>query len=160
MQETWKQIDGYEDYEISNLWNVVSTKFSKRKELKKLPYWKGYLWVELYKNWKSKRFYIHRLVYWTFSESVLQYAWNIVMHKDNNPENNNIDNLKLWTQKQNIEQRELENRWNRKVLTIIQVKLIRLMLDMGKITREIAEHFKVSQSAISHIKKWRTWHNI
>lgn len=111
MQETWKTIKGYPNYEISNLGNVKSlsritrnAKCSgyKRKErlLKQFSNKKGYLMVKLYseKN-KSKSITVHRLVAQTFIPNPNNLPQ--VNHKDENKMNNSVDNLEWCTNEYN-----------------------------------------------------------
>ena len=65
MQEIWKDIPGYENYQISNLGNVKSLNYlrtGKEKLLKPGLSSSGYYFVPLCKNGEKKYFNIHRLV--------------------------------------------------------------------------------------------------
>lgn len=94
-------IKGYEGlYEIDNLGNVFSviTTTSRRKGILK-PYLNtsGYLRVNLYKDSKVKKFYIHRLVAQAFIPN--NFGFEVVNHKDGNKLNNCVSNLEWCTQK-------------------------------------------------------------
>ena len=68
--EIWKKIEGYENYEVSNLGNVKSLNYNhtgKEQILKAGKTKQGYLYVILHKNGKRKKYLIHRLVYETFN---------------------------------------------------------------------------------------------
>ena len=97
--EIWKDIEGYENYQISSFGRVKSVKFGKEKILKPRIK-KGYLLVDLYKNGKRKMCSIHRLVAMTF----LPNSQNLpqVNHIDENSLNNKVDNLEWCTSKYNI----------------------------------------------------------
>jgi len=61
-----------------------------------------YKYVTLYKNKKTKRARVHRLVAETFLDNFT--ASCVVMHLDNNTTNNNVNNLKCGTQSENMQQ--------------------------------------------------------
>lgn len=97
-------IKGYEGlYEIDNLGNVYSiiTSTGRRKGILK-PYLNtsGHLRVNLYKDAKGKKFYVHRLVAQAFIPNSL--GLEVVNHKDGNKLNNCVSNLEWCTQKSNI----------------------------------------------------------
>ena len=83
----WKQIKGYESYSISNKGEVKNT--VTKKNLKKILTSNGYFIVNLYKNKKAKRFYIHRLVAFNFLETSKNKKQ--VNHKDDVKTNNVLE---------------------------------------------------------------------
>lgn len=98
VNETWKDIDGYDGmYKISNLGNVYS--LYTKKILSQGTRKDGYKYVILNKNGKKKYKTIHRLV----AEAFICNPCNLpcVNHKDENPSNNNVDNLEWCTWKYN-----------------------------------------------------------
>lgn len=116
MQEIWKDLKEYENlYQISNLGRVKSLqrrksnynqkgftgtfKLIQEKILKPKVDRKGYLYVQLYKNGKSKMFKVHRLVAQTFIPNLRNKPQ--VNHKDGNKQNNFIDNLEWCTNTEN-----------------------------------------------------------
>lgn len=116
MKEIWKDIPNYQGlYQVSNLGNVRSldrkklqwNRFEiveviyKGKVLKPQITNRGYLKVCLSKNGKSKHFNIHKLVAMSFFEN---YDSNLTIdHIDCNKMNNNINNLRQITIKENIQ---------------------------------------------------------
>lgn len=99
MTEVYKKIEGYSNYEVSNLGNVRSLNYNKIKILKPIIKPNGYLHVALSKNGKVKYFLVHRLV----AEAFIPNLNNLpqVNHKDENPLNNCVTNLEYCTQKYN-----------------------------------------------------------
>ena len=103
-EEIWKPIKGYEGlYEISNLGRVKSLNYKgtgKEKILKNTENGKGYLFVDLYKNGKIKKFRIHRLVLMTF-KPIEGMGKLDVNHIDENKQNNSLENLEWCDRKYN-----------------------------------------------------------
>ena len=118
--EIWKDIKGYEGfYKVSNIGRVkrletitkcfdngnkVGYRIVKERILKAhLRINNGYASVPLSKNYKVKRFLIHRLVADSFIDNQKNYP--LVMHKDNNRQNNNVSNLQWGTHRMNHTQK-------------------------------------------------------
>ena len=59
-EEIWKEIEGFDNYQISNLGRVKNIKFDRL--VKPLLDNRGYIMVNLYKNGKMKRLLLHRLI--------------------------------------------------------------------------------------------------
>lgn len=93
-----KDITGFEGlYQISDNSDVISLKTGKV-----LNTWinnKGYKVVDLHKNGTTKHMLLHRLVAQEFIPNPNNYP--IVLHKDNNKLNVNIDNLSWGTYSEN-----------------------------------------------------------
>lgn len=102
--EIWKDIPGYEwKYKISNMWNIYSYKINR--ELKKQIHRDWYYRIRL--SWKA--WLVHRLVAIVFISNNIT---EVVMHIDNDPKNNKINNLKWGTQNENLLQCKNEWRFN------------------------------------------------
>lgn len=97
MEEEWKDIEGYENrYQVSNLGRVKSLKSNiimKQNLNKKYNRYSIMLW----KNGKSKRFWVARLVAKAFVFNLNPDIFTQVNHKDENKTNNNSDNLEWCT---------------------------------------------------------------
>lgn len=97
MEEEWKDIEGYENrYQVSNLGRVKSLKSNiimKQNLNKKYNRYSIMLW----KNGKSKRFWVARLVAKAFVFNPNSDIFTQVNHKDENKTNNNSDNLEWCT---------------------------------------------------------------
>lgn len=97
----WKDVPNYEGlYEINEYGEVKN----KKRGTYKLPFINdnGYKVIELWKNNIPKKFSVHRLVAMTFIPNPNNLP--IVMHKDNNPLNNHVSNLKWGTISENTKQ--------------------------------------------------------
>ena len=96
--EKWKDINGFENYKISDKGNVFSKKTNTI--MKPTPDKKGYLRISFYENGKNHTKKIHRLV----AEAFIENHDNLpeVNHKNENKENNNVWNLEWCTKKYNI----------------------------------------------------------
>ena len=94
-----KDIPGYEGlYTIDAHGRVYSIRRKMYMKGTPLPY--GHLAVALSKGGRSKLHYIHRLVANAFIPNPLNLP--IVHHVDENPQNNDVSNLKWCTQKENV----------------------------------------------------------
>lgn len=103
MRKAIKNYEGF--YEVDELGNVFSLDrfdgWINRKGKKLKPDWNsaGYGRVTLSKSGKTKRFFIHRLVYEAYYGEIPKDLQ--VHHIDENKENNSIQNLELVTQREN-----------------------------------------------------------
>jgi len=96
--EIWKDIKGYENkYQISNHGRVKSLKFNntKKEKILKMPKKNGYYCVSLWKNNKSKQYYVHILVAICFLNHNPCGYKKVIDHIDNNPLNNKTENLQI-----------------------------------------------------------------
>lgn len=92
MQEIWKDIEGFEDYQISNTGRIMT----KPKELKPKISSRGLLEIALCREQQRVGKMLGRLVYETFSGKQLTKN-DVVIYKDGNKANCNFDNLEVVT---------------------------------------------------------------
>jgi len=165
-EEIFKNIEGYSDYQVSNLGRIKS--FKQRKEGKILNLCKdkdGYFQINLCENGRSKPKLIHRLMFETFNDYKLKKG-EVIHHIKENPSSNILDNFQLMT---NSEHKRLhtiginrpgEKSGNHK-LTERNVIEIRKLSDEEILTQEeIGKMFGVSQETISLIKNRKLWKHI
>lgn len=112
MSEIWKDIEGYDGYQVSNLGRVRSVdriiittckgkeqKRHRKGKMRKLcKYTNGYLFVNMA---KVPNISVHRAVAMAFVPGYFEGA--LVNHKDENKQNNRWDNLEWVTKKENNE---------------------------------------------------------
>ncbi len=101
----WKQIDGYENYEVSICGQVRNV---KTKRILKPGLRKGYYRVDLSKDNKPKRHSVHRLVCKAFIPNLENC--NSVDHINNIRTDNTISNLRWCTNQQNSFNNSLSKR--------------------------------------------------
>lgn len=102
MIEIFKDIEGYEGYQISNYGRVKSLNYNrtgKEKILKPTKDKKNYLRVDLSKQGKRKQYQIHRLVAQAFLDNPNNYEQ--INHKNEIKTDNRVENLEWCTPKQN-----------------------------------------------------------
>lgn len=89
MEEIWKDIECFQNYQISNMGRVYSKKTKRMLTL--YPDKKGYLRVKFWENNKGYTFKVHRLV----AQAFIPNPDNLpqVNHKDESKDNNNVNNL-------------------------------------------------------------------
>lgn len=109
MEEIWKPIKSFEDYQVSNYGNVKSFKYGKGKILKQCISSVGYYHVNLYKNNKSTDRTVHQLVATAFLNFVQDGYKLVVNHKDFNKLNNHVDNLEIVTNRENSNKKHLKS---------------------------------------------------
>lgn len=108
MEEIWKKIEDYEDYEVSNLGNVRSTKRGNTKMLKPAIWWsqsshkteEKYLCVTLQQNGTRKCWAIHRLVANAFLPQDPKRLQ--INHKNGIKDDNRAENLEWCSQSENV----------------------------------------------------------
>lgn len=112
--EKWRFVEGYDNYLVSDKGNVMTlpiiskvidgtkkgTNQKAGKLLKQRALPSGHKQVALIKDGKPNWKYVHQLVAQTWLKRMKGNL--VVMHKDNNPNNNQLENLQWGTQLENI----------------------------------------------------------
>lgn len=162
-----KNIKNWENYTIDEFGNVKNSKTNKY--LKGALNNKGYLRVELHKNKKLKKFFVHRLVAEYFIENPLNKKQ--VNHKDGNKQNNRVDNLE-WVTNQENRNHALKHKLTKNLcgedapwskLTKKDVLYIRQLYNNDKTnfnTKELSKKYNVSYTQILMVAKRKSWKNV
>lgn len=103
MIEVWKDIDGYPNYQVSNMGRVKSLNYKltgKEKIMNICNGGSGYLKICLSKDGKRKQYFIHRLV----AQAFIPNPNNLpqVNHRDEDKQNNSVENLEWCDAKYNM----------------------------------------------------------
>ena len=96
--EMWKNIAGYEKYQVSNHGRVRSIDYNHTGQIRELAQncnRGGYMYVNLYNQGKRKTHMIHRLVAEAFLENPEQLP--VINHIDCDKRNNHVSNLEFCT---------------------------------------------------------------
>jgi len=170
MDERWKKIDKFPDYEISNLGNIRRINpdsFNRNMKILNPQVKKnGYLEINLFKNRKGYFLSLHRLVLETFDPvenmNILQ-----VNHKKGIKSDNRLKELEWMTCSEN-HKHAFKNKLRthiginnpRSKLNVKKVVEIKKLLLNGEKVKKISEKFYVSKSAIYDIRSGRNWKEI
>ena len=169
MEEIWKRVKDYPDYEVSNKGRVLSHKRGWTGLLKLRPDLShGYEKITLSENGRQKAFDVHRLVLEVFiGPCPLGHETN---HKDGVKSNNNLENLEWVTPSENATHAHqtglirlpppFGEKSSKAKLKDGEVHLIKKLLRKGIKQITIAKMFKVTPGCISHIKTERYWDHI
>ena len=104
--EIWKTIKDYPDYQVSNLGRVKSFKLRKERILNPGKNKDGYYHVSLINNKIRCTKKIHQLVAIAFLNHKPCGMKLVIDHIDFNKQNNNINNLRILTNRENSSHRE------------------------------------------------------
>lgn len=104
MTEIWNDIPDYEGlYKVSNLGRIMSVRTGEIMFQRAKPQKKGhlpYLQTLLSKEGKRKFYAVHRLVAAAFYGPIPEGM--VVLHDDDDPQNNKLSNLRIGTQAENV----------------------------------------------------------
>lgn len=120
IQETWKDIPGYEGlYQASNLGRIRSFKYNNVRVLKPGKTREGYYIVILYLNSVRKNVSVHRLLWTAFNGPIPEGLQ--INHLNENKADNRLENLSLCTAKENINYGTRNKRAGEKLCKRIQM---------------------------------------
>lgn len=167
MSRLIKNIEGYDNYKITNAGEVISIKRNKEIILSSRINKGGYYYVNLCKNGKYKSKAIHKLVANAFIDNPLKL--NVVNHIDGDKLNNNSSNLEFCTMSQNskhavefgliITKKGEDCSWAK--LSESDVISIRERYSKSEISySKLAKEYNVSKSTILQIINKKIWKHI
>lgn len=119
-------------YQISTFGRIRSLHYWKLKIRKQLLK-HGYLTIILRNNNSLHHYRVNRLMGLVFLWLAINNPKICVCHKDDNPLNNRLDNLFLWTMKENMQDKKLKGRcrdgWGLNKLVVLQYSKERVLLN-------------------------------
>lgn len=161
--EIWKDIENFDNYQVSNYGRVCSTKY-KQPRILSGDLSDGYHRVKLSLKGISHRVSVHRLVAKYFLDCFQEHL--VVNHKDGNKLNNRADNLECITHAENIQHAVdtgllVHRSREYKVLGKLKVLEIFKLLHENELTsREIAVLYSVDISTIHCISARKTYKKV
>lgn len=167
--EEWRDIEGFPDYQISNLGRIKSfTKYKDGKILNNYLTQYGYVGCLLKnKDGKSKNRFVHRLVAIAFIPN--PHGYPQINHKNGIRSDCRVDNLEWCTASQNMRHaydvlgfKSVRGEANAaSKLTEEKVKEIyAFAMEEVLTTDEIGEMYDVTQSVVSKIKSGMSWSHV
>lgn len=160
MEEVWKEINGYDNYLVSNFGNIKSIK--RNLILKQYTLKNGYQSITLCQLGEKRTLSIHRLVCQSFllnPENKEQ-----VNHIDGNKLNNNITNLEWCTHSENQLHSIKSGLRTTNGIKNSQSKLteesVLKILNDKRLYKEISIEYNISIPTISDIKRGYSWTHI
>lgn len=163
-KEEWRDIEGFPDYQVSNLGRIRSHKTGKWHFLKLRVRDGGYKQVYLYRDGKSSTKRVHRLVLEAFVGPCPPGMETC--HGDGNPSNNHLSNLRWDTHSSNIQDAmrhgtSLIGTANPSAkLTNREVFEIRKLRSEGMRLKDLAKRFEMSLASISGIVVGKNWSHL
>lgn len=110
MKEIFKDIPGYEGlYQVSNLGNVLSLRYNRKRLLKSRINMHGYYVIDLSVYKDPKTWQIHQLVAICFLGHKPNGYKAVVNHINLNKKDNNVNNLEIISQRQNTNRQHMND---------------------------------------------------
>ena len=170
MTEIWKAAPGHPDYDVSNLGRVRLAVPRNNRPLghimrPKVEASNGYLRVSLSRPKGRKTVSVHRLVALAFLGEAPSNSHEVA-HRDGNPANNHLSNLRWATKAENQGDRVAHGTHSRGErhpmvkLTKAEVIAIRHSPRCFGSGRELAQKYNVTPAAISAIRKGKLWSHV
>ena len=144
--ETFVKIEGFDNYEVSNLGKVRNIKTGKI--LKPSLNHNGYLRLWLYENNKQKQLYLHRIVATAFIDN--PEAKPCVNHIDENKTNNDLNNLEWCTERENnVHGTRMKRIAEKRFKKVIQLDLNDNVLNVFESIKQAGQETGVFATSIS-----------
>lgn len=164
MSETWKGVEGFPGYEVSDHGRVRSLPRygAGGRLLVPIRHRGGYLRVNLYRDKTIRKILVHRLVAMAF---VKGYSQELdVHHCDHIRDNNYASNLTCLERKEHARRHSAGKRTGkdnpRATITEVEVRQIRELTAAGLIARDVASYIGVSRSIVADICCGRNWSHV
>lgn len=158
MNEQWKAVPGY-PYEVSSHGRIRRTGAAPGarvgRQLKTAPSPLGYVRVDLWRGGRRRPAHVHELVAELFIGP--KPAGHVVHHKDGNPLNNHVDNLRYISRRDHVREHHVGEQHPNAKLTDDEVRDIREQLSRGVRQADLARRYGVASCTIKDISKGRTW---
>lgn len=157
--EIWKSINGFNNYEISNLGNI-RRKYLKGYKYRKPVIQRGYNTITFSVGIEFKKFQIHRLVAINFIDNIENKP--CVNHINGIKTDNRVENLEWCTHSENEKHshrflgKKTNGIINRKIL-LSDIEIIKELYNSGLSQRKIAQKYNVSQTTISSLVNNKTY---
>lgn len=167
--EEWRDVFGFEGYQVSNLGNIRSFRdrhggLKKEPSPLRLDSASGQPRVTLCVQAKKKRVSLAHLILEVFGKP--KPPGSVVRHLDGNVLNNRLDNLTWGTQRENIQDNIRLGVWphgesnGTSKLKEGDVREIRSLLTQGLSRHKIANLFNVSRRTVQFIDQGRMWKHV
>lgn len=151
-----RPIPGWSGYFASNLGQILTEKRGKMRPLSPDQGEAGHQRVTLFRDGHRHREGVHRLVLTTFDRPPVGDEQGC--HRDGDPSNNALPNLRWGTQADNWADRDrhgTSQSWSR--LTLQEVEQIKVLYKAGDRAVAIADRFGISDTQVYNIAKGRQW---
>ena len=171
MEEVWKDIPGYPDYQVSNKGRVrnkgywlehgcrggsrVKQYYPPKILTPEVAKKYGHQRVRIRNDNGYRRVMVHALVMEAFIGQCPD--GKEVCHNDGDPSNNCLENLRYDTRSENQRDKFRQFRYDRQKLTEEDVAVIRHRLNDGDSPKDIAQDFGVGRRQIYYIRSGQHW---
>lgn len=157
-EEVWENLHFTNWYSVSSFWRVMNRKWKILKNTTNWTYER--VCISIWTSRIIKSYFIHRLVWYAFLWLDINDKMSLVCHKDDNPFNNNLSNLFIWTHKDNSQdciKKWRNSRWDMHPISTItndQAILVKCLLNRWLNKTQISVETWINKCVISTIKQW------
>jgi DNA-binding XRE family transcriptional regulator len=151
IDEIWKPVEDFPDYQVSNLGRIKSVKYGKERFISGSRNPKGYVRIYLRGKIRDRKKFLHVLVLEAFVGP--RPEGYEAGHLDNDTENNDVTNLAWVTPSENtLMNYHVFNNSSQAKITLNDAREIRRLYATGGYKqKELAKMYGIAQSAISKI---------